>query len=159
MNIDIVCVGRLKESFFKEAVKEYEKRLSRYAKLSVIEVADEPTKENASENECDIVKKKEADRLLKAVKNDGYVISLDIKGKSLTSKGLADKLEGLAVSGTGRIQFVIGGSLGLHRSVIEASDLVLSFSQFTFPHQLMRVILLEQIYRSFKIIKNEPYDK
>ena len=159
MNIEILCVGRLKEKYWRDAAAEYLKRLSSYGKITVTELQDEQTKENASPRETEAVLAREAERIRKAVKNDAYVITLEINGTRLSSEELADHLEGLAVKGTGRIQFVIGGSLGLHKSITDLSDLHLSFSDFTFPHQMMRVILLEQLYRSFRIIRNEPYHK
>ena len=152
MKITIICVGKIKEKFYTEAVKEYSKRLSRYCSLNIIEVADEKTKEQASETEITLVKKKEGERILKALHEDGYVIALAINGTQPDSIGLAEKIEKLGLSGISHVYFIIGGSLGL-------SDEVLSFSKMTFPHQLMRVILLEQIYRSCRIIHHEPYHK
>ena len=159
MKITILCVGKVKEKFYQEAIKEFEKRLSRYCKLSIIEVADEKTQERASETEISIVKEKEGERILKNIKDEGYVICLAIDGKQLDSVELSGKLDSLFVEGNSQIYFVIGGSLGLSDEVLKRADYHLSFSRMTFPHQLMRVILLEQIYRAFRISNNEPYHK
>lgn len=159
MKITIIAVGKIKEKFYTEAINEYLKRLSRYCKLEIIQVSDEKTAENCSELEADIVKKKEAERILKYITDDSFVITLEILGKQLDSVELADKINKLGIQGTSHIVFIIGGSLGLHRSVSDRADFKLSFSKMTFPHQLMRVILLEQIYRSYRIINNQPYHK
>ena len=159
MKIDIVSVGKIKESYFRGAIEEYSKRLSKYCKLEIIEVSDEKTKENASENEENLVKEKEGERILKNLKEDAYVIAISITGKKLDSVAFSKKLDNLGISGRSHIQFVIGGSLGLHSSVLKRADYELSFSDMTFPHQLMRVILLEQIYRCYRIINREPYHK
>ena len=159
MKITIICVGKIKEKFYTEAVKEYSKRLSRYCSLNIIEVADEKTKEQASETEITLVKKKEGERILKALHEDGYVIALAINGTQSNSIGLAEKIEKLGLSGISHVYFIIGGSLGLSDEVLSRADEQLSFSKMTFPHQLMRVILLEQIYRSCRIIHHEPYHK
>ena len=159
MRISIVCVGKVKEKYFTGAIDEYSKRLSRYCKLEIIEVADEKTPDNASEVVENSIRSKEAERILKYVKDDAYVITLEINGKQLTSEELADKVEKLGVQGTSHIIFIIGGSIGLGEEVLEKSNYALSFSKMTFPHQLMRVILLEQIYRSYRIISGEPYHK
>ena len=159
MKITILTVGKIKEKYLRDAIAEYSKRLSRYAKLEIIEVADEKTPDNASETVETNIKNKEAERLLKYIRDDAYLITLEIKGKQLTSEELAQKIDTLGVQGTSHIIFVIGGSLGLGEEVLKRSNYALSFSKMTFPHQLMRVILLEQIYRSFRIIKGEPYHK
>ncbi len=159
LNIKILCVGQIKEKFYKDAIAEYVKRLSRYAKLSVVEVADEKTKENASEVEMDLIRQKEAERLMKHIKDTDYCITLEIQGKQLDSVQLSQKIHNLGVTGNSSIVFVIGGSIGLDSSILKRSNYALSFSNMTFPHQLMRVILLEQIYRSFRIMNNEPYHK
>ena len=159
MKITIICVGKIKEKFYTEAVKEYSKRLSRYCSLNIIEVADEKTKEQASETEITLVKKKEGERILKALHEDGYVIALAINGTQSDSIGLAEKIEKLGLSGISHVYFIIGGSLGLSDEVLSRADEQLSFSKMTFPHQLMRVILLEQIYRSCRIIHHGPYHK
>jgi 23S rRNA (pseudouridine1915-N3)-methyltransferase len=159
MKISICCVGKVKESFFRGAIEEYSKRLRRYCKLEILEVADEKTKERASDAEEALVKKREAERLLRVIREDAYVIALTIDGTSYSSEAFANWLGQLGVNGVSHIQFVIGGSLGLHEDVIKRADATVSFSAMTFPHQLMRVILLEQIYRGYRIINGEPYHK
>ncbi len=159
MKITIVCVGKIKEKFYRDALAEYTKRLSRYCSLSITEVADEKTKEQASDVECAIIKDREGERILKSIREDGYVIALAIDGKNLDSVELSKKIENLALTGKSNLYFVIGGSLGLSDEVMNRADYKLSFSRMTFPHQLMRVILLEQIYRSYRIINHEPYHK
>lgn len=159
MKITILCVGKVKEKFYRDAIDEFAKRLSRYCKLEIVEVSDEKTEEQASENEIRLVKEKEGERLLKNIKEDAYVITLCIDGKQLDSEELSEKIEKLGIQGTSHIYFVIGGSLGLSDAVIKRADFKLSFSKMTFPHQLMRVILLEQIYRSYRIMNHEPYHK
>ena len=159
MNITILCVGQIKEKYFRDAIAEYQKRLSRYCKLQIIEVADEKTKENASEVENDLIRKKEGERLLKHIKDSDYCITLEIDGKMLTSEGLSREIDRLGLAGKSSLVFVIGGSIGLDTAVLKRSDYALSFSKMTFPHQLMRVILLEQIYRSYRIMRGEPYHK
>ena len=159
MKITILCVGKVKEKFYRDGIDEFVKRLSRYCKLEIIEVADEKTDENASETEIRLVKEKEGEKLLKNIKDDAYVITLCIDGKQLDSEQLSEKIEKLGVQGTSHIYFVIGGSLGLADEVIKRADFKLSFSPMTFPHQLMRLILLEQIYRSYRIMNHEPYHK
>ena len=159
MKITLICVGKIKEDFYRKAVCEYEKRLSRYCNLEIIEVADEKTPEGAGAAMEEQIKEREADRILKHVKEDAYVITLEIKGWQPDSLMFAEEMNRLAVQGKSHIQFIIGGSLGLHRKVSQAADKALGFSNMTFPHQLMRVILLEQIYRSYRIIKGEPYHK
>ena len=159
MKITILTVGKIKEKYLRDAIAEYSKRLSRYAKLEIIEVADEKTPDNASETVETNIKNKEAERLLKYIRDDAYLITLEIKGKQLTSEELAQKIDTLGVQGTSHIIFVIGGSLGLGEEVLKRSNYALSFSKMTFPHQLMRVILLEQIYRSYRINGGEPYHK
>jgi 23S rRNA (pseudouridine1915-N3)-methyltransferase len=159
MKITILCVGKIKEKFYRDAIAEYTKRLGSYCRLEFAEVADEKTKEQATDHELALVKQKEGDRILKSIKNDGYVICLAIDGKMKDSVELSQTLEQLAVGGVSHIYFVIGGSLGLSDEVLRRADLKLSFSKMTFPHQLMRVILLEQIYRSYRIINGEPYHK
>lgn len=159
MKITILSVGKVKEKFYREAIEEFSKRLSRYCKLEIIEVADEKTEEAASDTEIRMIKDKEGERLLKHIKEDAYVICLCIEGKQLDSEELSDKMQKLAVQGTSHICFIIGGSLGLADAVIKRADFKLSFSKMTFPHQLMRVILLEQIYRAYRIMNHEPYHK
>lgn len=159
MKITVVTVGKIKEKYLKDAIDEYSKRLSKYCKLEIVEVADEKTPDNASSVVEDAIRSKEAERILKYIKDDAYVITLEINGKQLTSEELADKVDKLGVQGVSHIIFVIGGSIGLGKEVLKRSDFALSFSKMTFPHQLMRVILLEQVYRSYRIINGEPYHK
>ena len=159
MKITVLTVGKIKEKFYTAAIDEYSKRLSRYCKLNIIQVADEKTIENSTEKEMDIIKAKEGERILKNIPDDAFVITLEINGKMLDSEELADKINKLGIMGESHIVFVIGGSLGLHQDVSKIANFKLSFSKMTFPHQLMRVILLEQIYRSYRIINNEPYHK
>ena len=159
MKITVITVGKIKEKYLKDAIAEYSKRLSKYCKLEMIEVADEKTPDHASEVAEDSIRSKEAERILKYVKDDAYVITLEIGGKQLSSEELADKIDKLGVQGTSHIIFIIGGSIGLGKEVLNKSNYALSFSKMTFPHQLMRVILLEQVYRSYRIISNEPYHK
>ena len=159
MKITLLTVGKIKEKYLKDAIAEYSKRLSKYCKLEIIEVADEKTPDNASEVVENVIRDKEGERLLKYVKDDAFVITLEIKGKMMTSEELAEKIDTLGIRGVSHIMFIIGGSIGLGEDVIKRSDFALSFSKMTFPHQLMRVILLEQIYRSYRIINREPYHK
>ena len=157
--ITIVCVGKVKEAFFRDAIAEYEKRLSKYCKLQIIQVEDEKTPDQCSERETDLILQKEADKLLKAIPEDAYLITLEIEGKEKKSEDFADYISDITIDGVSHIAFCIGGSLGLHPTVCAKSKYALSFSKMTFPHQLMRVILLEQIYRAFRIMNHEPYHK
>jgi 23S rRNA (pseudouridine1915-N3)-methyltransferase len=159
MNISIISVGKIKEKYFKNAISEYSKRLSRYCKLSFIEVPDEKAPESLSEIEMENIKDKEGQGILKNIKEGTYVIALDIKGKMMTSEELATKLGTLGIQGKSSIAFIIGGSLGLSKNVLNRADFKLSFSLMTFPHQLMKVVLLEQVYRGFRINRGEPYHK
>lgn len=159
MKITLVTVGKIKERFFEEAIKEYEKRLSRYCKLEIIQVADEKTPDGAGEALENQIKEKEGERILTQIRDGSYVIALAIEGKMLDSEELAGKLGQLGVEGISQIVFVIGGSLGLSAKVMKRADYALSFSRMTFPHQLMRVILLEQVYRSYRILNHQPYHK
>lgn len=159
LNIDIISVGKVKEKYIKLGIAEFSKRLSAHCKLNIIEVDDLSAAENLSDSEREIVKDKEAEKIISKIKDNHYVITLEILGNQLTSEKLAAKIENLTIQGHSNICFVIGGSLGLGKSVLDRSDYALSFSKFTFPHQLMRLILLEQIYRSFRIINNLPYHK
>lgn len=159
MNIDIICVGKIKEKYLSDAIAEYSKRLSRYCSLRILEVSDEKTVENASEIVIDKIKKAEAERIVKHIKKDSMLVTLEIDGKMLTSEQLAENVNKWGIDGYSDIQFVIGGSLGLHSSITDLATFHLSFSKMTFPHQLMRVILLEQVYRSYRIINHEPYHK
>ena len=159
MNITVISVGKLKEKYLKQAIDEYSKRLSRYCKLEIIELTDEKTPDNASEKEELQIKEKEGKKILSKIKDNSYLIALAIDGKNLSSEELAETINKLGVRGVSNITFVIGGSLGLSDEVLSRADYKLSFSKMTFPHQLFRVMLLEQIYRAFRIMKNEPYHK
>lgn len=159
MKITILCVGKIKEKFYREAIAEYAKRLSRYCKLEVVEVADEKTPDVCSEVENARIRNKEGERLMKYIKEDGYVIALAIQGKQYDSVGFSECIEKLGIQGKSHLYFVIGGSLGLADAILRRADAKISFSAMTFPHQLMRVILLEQIYRGYRIMNNEPYHK
>ena len=159
MKITCIAVGKVKEKFYRQALEEFKKRLQKYCKLEVIEVADEKTPDKAGEKIEEQIKIVEGKRILKNIKENDYVIALAIEGQGLTSEELAKQIESLGISGKSSITFVIGGSLGLSSEVLGRADFRLSFSAMTFPHQLMRVILLEQVYRSFRIINGEPYHK
>lgn len=159
MNINIITVGKLKEKYLKLGIDEFKKRLSKYCKLEIIELDDEKAPENLSDKEMEMIKDKEGKKILRKVKANSYVIALAIDGKNLSSEELASTIESLGVRGNSHITFVIGGSLGLSDEVLERADYKLSFSKMTFPHQLMRLILLEQVYRAFRINKGEPYHK
>lgn len=159
MNITLITVGKIKEKYFRDTIAEYQKRISKYCRLEIVEVADEKTPDKASETEEAQIRQREAARILKAVRDNAYCIALTIDGKKRDSVNLATHIEQLGLSGKSNLVFVIGGSLGLYDSVVQRADETLSFSELTFPHQLMRVILLEQIYRCFRIINNEPYHK
>lgn len=159
MKITILAVGKIKEAYFRDAVSEYSKRLSKYCRLEIIEVADEKTPERAGEREQEQIREREADRLLRHIKEDAYICPLVIEGKRFTSAAFAQRIDRLGIQGKSHIIFIIGGSLGLHDKVLQRADEKLSFSDMTFPHQLMRVILLEQIYRACRINANEPYHK
>ncbi len=159
MRITIIAVGKVKEKFYRDAFAEYEKRLGKYCRVEVVEVEDEKTPDRAGESLEDQIKEKEALRILKYVKEEAHVIALEIQGRKMDSVAFAKKLEKLATYGTSHIQFIIGGSLGLHDKVSQRADEKISFSDMTFPHQLMRILLAEQIYRSYRIICGEPYHK
>lgn len=159
MNISIIVVGKLKEKYLKTGIDEYLKRLSSYAKIEVVEIPDEKAPEELSAAEMEQVKQKEGEKLLAKLSQDSYVIALAIDGKMKSSEELADTLDKLATYGKSKIAFVIGGSLGLSEGVLKRADEKLSFSKMTFPHQLMRLILLEQVYRAYRINRNEPYHK
>lgn len=159
MKITIVTVGKIKEKYLRDAIEEYAKRLSKYCKLEIIQVADEKTPENVSQTVEDQIRQKEGERILKYLRDDAYVITLEISGNMLDSVEFSKKIEDLGIQGKSHIIFVIGGSIGLGGKVLKRSDYPLSFSKMTFPHQLMRVILLEQIYRGYRIMAGEPYHK
>lgn len=159
MKITVACVGRVKEKFFAAAIEEYSKRLTRYISLEIAEVADEKCPEGLSARQAEAVKRAEGERLLRVIKEGSYVAALAIDGKKYDSVGFSGLLSESMVRGVSHITFVIGGSLGLSESVLKRAECKISFSDMTFPHRLMRVILLEQLYRACKIIKNEPYHK
>ena len=159
MNIRIACVGKLKERYWRDACSEYEKRLQRYCSISICEVPDESTPDEISDRQREQILAKEGERLLRRIPSDSYCIALAIEGKRFDSEGFSQLLKQKMDHGVSDITFVIGGSLGLSDEVLKRANLKLSFSDFTFPHQLMRVILLEQVYRGFRIMKNEPYHK
>lgn len=159
MNITVIAVGKLKEKYLKQAIDEYSKRLTRYCKLDIIELNDEKTPDNASEKEELIIKDKEGKAILSKIKDNAYVVAMDLHGKQIKSEEFAKFISNCGVMGNSNIVFVIGGSLGLSEEVIRRANYKLCFSKMTFPHQLFRVMLLEQIYRGFRIINNEPYHK
>lgn len=159
MHITVITVGRIKESYLSDGIREYAKRLTRYCKLDQVEVPDEKAPETLSEKEMEQIKDREGERILAKIKDTEYVIALAIEGRQQSSEELAATLSQLSVSGRSDLVFVIGGSLGLSGAVLKRADTKLSFSKMTFPHQLMKLILLEQVYRGFRIIKNEPYHK
>jgi 23S rRNA (pseudouridine1915-N3)-methyltransferase len=159
VHIHIISVGKLKEKYLMQGIDEYKKRLSSYAKVDITEVPDEKAPEHLSEQEMEQIKQREGERILAKIPNDAYVIALAIEGKMKSSEQFADSLDKLATYGKSKIAFIIGGSLGLSKQVMQRADEALSFSKMTFPHQLMRLILLEQIYRAFRINRGEPYHK
>ena len=159
MKIRIICVGKIKEAFFRDAIAEYVKRLSKFSIIEIVELQDEKTPDKASAAEEELILKKEGDRILSKIKDSDYLITLEIEGKRLTSPSFAEKIKNITLSGYSTIDFVIGGSLGIDKRIKSLADYSLSFSDMTFPHQLMRVVLLEQIYRAFKINAGEPYHK
>ncbi|TFZ41327.1 23S rRNA (pseudouridine(1915)-N(3))-methyltransferase RlmH [Soehngenia longivitae] len=159
MEINIIAVGKLKEKYLQDGIDEYIKRLSKFAKVNIIEIQDEKLKENISFKEIEKIKQIEGNKILSHIKSKDYIISLALNGKTLDSVEFSETLSKIMIDGYSSITFIIGASLGLSQDVLDKSDLKLSFSKFTFPHQLMRLILIEQIYRAFKIINNETYHK
>lgn len=159
MNIKLVTVGKLKEKYLKDAIAEYTKRLGRYCKLEIVELPDEKTSENASQKEEELVREKEGRNIISKIKDSEYVIALDLKGKQLSSEELAEFISEKGVIGRPDLTFIIGGSLGISQEVLARADYKLCFSKMTFPHQLFRVMLLEQIYRGFRINSGSPYHK
>ncbi|GGM28265.1 ribosomal RNA large subunit methyltransferase H [Paraliobacillus quinghaiensis] len=159
MQIQIVSVGKVKEKYLKLGIAEFEKRLRSYCKLTMDEVSDEQAPEQLSDKELYQLKQKEGERILNKIKPNQYVVALDIQGDNWSSEQLAREMEKLSIHGKSQVSFVIGGSNGLSDDVLKRADQKLSFSKMTFPHQLMKLILLEQVYRSFRIQKNEPYHK
>lgn len=159
MHITIITVGRIKEAYLAAGIAEYTKRLTRYCKLDQVEVLDEKAPETLSDKEMEQIKEREGERILAKIKDTEYVAALAIEGKQLSSEELSATLSNLSVTGKSDLTFVIGGSLGLSQAVLKRANMKLSFSRMTFPHQLMKMILVEQIYRGFRIMKNEPYHK
>ncbi len=159
MQITILTVGKIKEKFYRDAIDEYSKRLSRYCKLKIVEVEDEKIPDGASDVVCNQIMAKEAEKLRKYISDDAYVVALAIEGKKYDSVGFSKKIDNLGIQGKSHIAFIIGGSLGIADELKNRADELISFSDMTFPHQLMRVILTEQIYRAYRIINNEPYHK
>lgn len=159
MKITILSVGKIKEKYLKDAIGEYSKRLSAYCTLQLIEVPDEKAPENLSDKDMELIKEKEGRRLLEKLKDSQHLIVLDIKGKQHTSEAFSKQIETLQIQGKSDLAFIIGGSLGLSKEVLDRANDKLSFSKMTFPHQLMKVILLEQVYRAYRIMRNEPYHK
>ena len=159
MNIRVIAIGKLKEKYWRDAVAEYSKRLGAYCSLEIVELKESPLRANPSPADEEAVKTAEGEEILRHIGKGDYVITLEIKGKPLSSEQLASRIADLALDGKSTIDFIIGGSLGLSPDVSRRADFKLSFSAMTFPHQMMRVILLEQIYRSFKINRNETYHK
>ena len=159
LKVNIICVGKIKEKFYCEAIDEYSKRLKSYCSLNIIEIKDEKIPNKPSEKENQIIKEKEGNNILSHIKKDSYVICLDLKGKQFTSEEFSQKINNISTNISSSISFIIGGSLGISQNVLKKANESISFSKMTFPHQLFRVILLEQIYRAFKIMNNETYHK
>ncbi|QSQ08715.1 Ribosomal RNA large subunit methyltransferase H [Koleobacter methoxysyntrophicus] len=159
MKITIIAVGKIKKRYLKDGIKDYILRIKPYSSVNIIEVNDEQAPEGIGQKLLQEIKDREGERILKRLDTRSHIISLDVKGASMSSKEFADYIDKLTISGKSHITFIIGGSVGLSRDILKTSNLVLSFSKMTFPHQLMRIILLEQIYRAFKIIRGEPYHK
>ena len=159
MKITVICVGKIKESYFRDAISEYSKRLSKYTTLEIVEVADEKTSENSSDREIALIQDKEGKRILSHIKDGALCIALAIQGKKMDSVAFSDYIAKRMEEGKSQITFIIGGSLGLSEEVMKRCKYSVSFSDMTFPHQLMRVVLLEQIYRGFRILNHETYHK
>ena len=156
MNIRIIAVGKIKEQYLKEAIQEYEKRLTPFCSFSITEI---PAEQINDETLCEKYKEAEADRILQVVKQNSYIITLEIKGKQLSSEEFARKIQNIAINGINDVVFIIGGANGLHKKITDISSFKLSFSPMTFTHQMIRLLLTEQIYRAFKINTNEPYHR
>ena len=157
ININIICVGKLKEDYLKNAILEYSKRLSKYSNLNIIELQDEKLPNKINDTIKEEIKKKEGEKIISQIKKDSYTMVLDLKGKEMTSEEFSKKIDNIGVNGFSTINFIIGGTLGLSNEVLEKANELVSFSKMTFPHQLIRVFLLEQIFRAFKISNNETY--
>ena len=159
LHIDIICIGKIKESFFREAIQEYSKRLSKYCILNILELPDEKIPLSLNDNNINIIKQKESNKILSHIKKGSYTICLDLTGKELSSEELAKKIDTLSLSSITNITFIIGGSLGMSKELLNYTDEKICFSKLTFPHQLIRVFLLEQLFRSFKILNHETYHR
>ena len=157
MNIKIICIGKVKESYITDGIQEYQKRISKYANFEIIELSDEIIPENPSQKQIEIIQRKESEKIQKYIKQSDFVCALDLIGKQFTSEELSQKLQDITINGFSTIDFIIGGTVGLDRSLVTNSNLVLSFSKLTFPHQLIRLFLTEQLFRCFKIMNNERY--
>ena len=157
ININIICVGKLKEDYLKNAILEYSKRLSKYSNLNIIELQDEKLPNKINDTIKEEIKKKEGEKIISQIKKDSYTMVLDLKGKEMASEEFSKKIDNIGVNGFSTINFIIGGTLGLSNEVLEKANELVSFSKMTFPHQLIRVFLLEQIFRAFKISNNETY--
>lgn len=158
LTINIICVGKLKEKFFKDAIEEYSKRLSKYCKLNIVELPDEKIPDQTNPNIENEIKTKECNNIINHIKKDSYVISLDLTGKQLSSEEFSKNIENISMQSS-QITFIIGGSLGLTDKILNISNQKICFSKMTFPHQLIRVFLLEQIFRAFKISNGETYHR
>ena len=159
LHIDIVCIGKIKEDFFQDAIKEYSKRLSKYCILNIIELQDEKIPLSLNENNENIIKQKESEKILSHIKKGSYIICLDLNGKEISSEELAQSINSLSLSGITNITLVIGGSLGMSKELLNSANQKICFSKLTFPHQMIRVFLLEQLFRSFKILNGEIYHR
>ncbi|AGM99951.1 23S rRNA (pseudouridine(1915)-N(3))-methyltransferase RlmH [Streptococcus iniae] len=159
MRIKIICVGKLKEKYLKDGIAEYQKRLSRFCKFEIVELADEKTPDKASSSEKDRIMEKEGQRILNKIGQRDYVIALAIEGKQLASEAFSQQLDNVSINGISDITFIIGGSLGLTKEVKSRANMLMSFGLLTLPHQLMRLVLIEQIYRAFMITEGSPYHK
>ena len=157
LNINIVCIGKIKENYLKEAIGEYSKRLSKFCNLKITELSDEKLPNKLYESTIQEIKDKECKKIIENIKKDSYVICLDLKGKEISSEELSKKIEDISLNFNSTITFIIGGTLGLTEEVLQMADYKLCFSKMTFPHQLIRVFLLEHLFRSFKIMNNETY--
>ena len=157
LNINIICVGKIKEDYLKDAISEYSKRLSKFCNLNIIELSDEKLPSKLNDSIINEIKNKECNKMIQSIKKDSYIICLDLKGKQFTSEEFSKKIENIALNFNSSITFIIGGTLGLNEEILSLSNEKICFSKMTFPHQLIRVFLLEQLFRAFKISNNETY--
>lgn len=157
LNINIICIGKIKENYLKDAISEYSKRLSKFCNLNITELSDEKLPNKLNDSIINEIKNKECNKIIQAVKKDSYIICLDLKGKELSSEEFSAKLDNIALNFNSSITFVIGGTLGLNQEILSLANEKICFSKMTFPHQLIRVFLLEQLFRAFKISNNETY--